>query len=64
MYQDIHAYLLKWLPRFAASNRAYVTIAIGCTGGHHRSVYIAERLGAALKPALKNVQIRHRDLSE
>lgn len=64
MYQDIHAYLLKWLPRFAASNRAYVTIAIGCTGGHHRSVYIAERLGAALKPALKNVQIRHRDLNE
>ncbi len=64
MYQDIHAYLLKWLPRFAASNRAYVTIAIGCTGGHHRSVYIAERLGAALKPALKNVQIRHRDLIE
>ena len=64
MYQDIHSYLLKWLPRFAASNRAYVTIAIGCTGGHHRSVYIAERLGAALKPALKNVQIRHRDLSE
>lgn len=64
MYQDIHAYLLKWLPRFAASNRAYVTIAIGCTGGHHRSVYIAERLGAALKPTLKNVQTRHRDLSE
>lgn len=64
MYQDIQAYLLKWLPRFAASNRAYVTIAIGCTGGHHRSVYIAERLGRALKPALKNVQIRHRDLSE
>ncbi|WP_271410819.1 RNase adapter RapZ [Pseudomonas sp. Q1-7] len=63
MYQDILGYLNKWLPRFAASNRAYVTIAIGCTGGHHRSVYIAERLGAALKPSLKNVQVRHRDLS-
>ncbi|MFZ6047297.1 RNase adapter RapZ [Pseudomonas sp. CR3202] len=63
MYQDILSYLNKWLPRFAASNRAYVTIAIGCTGGHHRSVYIAERLGAALKPSLKNVQVRHRDLS-
>ncbi|NWL79960.1 RNase adapter RapZ [Pseudomonas taiwanensis] len=63
MYQDIHSYLSKWLPRFAASNRAYVTIAIGCTGGHHRSVYIADRLGAALKPSLKNVQVRHRDLS-
>lgn len=63
MYQDILGYLNKWLPRFAASNRAYVTIAIGCTGGHHRSVYLAERLGAALKPSLKNVQVRHRDLS-
>ncbi|MDE3738438.1 MULTISPECIES: RNase adapter RapZ [Pseudomonas] len=63
MYQDILGYLSKWLPRFAASNRAYVTIAIGCTGGHHRSVYVAERLGTALKPSLKNVQVRHRDLS-
>lgn len=63
MYTDIHAYLFKWLPRFAASNRAYVTIAIGCTGGHHRSVYLAERLGQTLKPQLKNLQVRHRDLS-
>ncbi|UVE18557.1 RNase adapter RapZ [Pseudomonas sp. LS44] len=62
MYQDIYAYLTKWLPRFAASNRAYVTIAIGCTGGHHRSVYLAERLGQSLQH-LKNVQVRHRDLS-
>lgn len=63
MYQDILAYLNKWLPRFAASNRAYVTIAIGCTGGQHRSTYIAERIGQALKESLTNVQIRHRDLS-
>jgi UPF0042 nucleotide-binding protein len=63
MYQDILAYLEKWLPRFAASNRAYVTIAIGCTGGHHRSVYLANRLSQALKEPLKNVQVRHRDLS-
>ena len=63
MYTDIHAYLHKWLPRFAASNRAYVTIAIGCTGGHHRSVYLAERLGKTLKPQLKNLQVRHRDLT-
>lgn len=63
MYQDIHHYLKKWLPRFAASNRAYVTIAIGCTGGHHRSVYLASRLGHVLKEELKNVQVRHRDLS-
>lgn len=63
MYQDIYTYLHKWLPRFAASNRSYVTVGIGCTGGHHRSVYLASRLGQALKPLLKNVQIRHRDLS-
>ncbi len=63
MYQDILAYLTKWLPRFAASNRAYVTVAIGCTGGHHRSVYLAERLGQALREPLKNLQVRHRDLS-
>ena len=61
MYADIYAYLAKWLPRFAASNRAYVTIAIGCTGGQHRSVYMAQRLGEALRQKLSNVQIRHRD---
>ncbi len=61
MYADIYAYLAKWLPRFAASNRAYVTVAIGCTGGQHRSVYMAQRLGEALRQKLSNVQIRHRD---
>src|SRR5690606_17560627 len=60
MYQDILAYLNKWLPRFAASNRAYATIAIGCTGGPHRSLYLANRLGEARNPTLKNVQVRHR----
>ena len=63
MYADILGYLNKWLPRFAASNRAYVTIAIGCTGGHHRSVYLVEHIAAALKATLKNVQVRHRDLT-
>lgn len=61
MYADIYTYLAKWLPRFAASNRAYVTVAIGCTGGQHRSVYMAQRLGEALRQELSNVQIRHRD---
>ena len=62
MYNDIYTYLAKWLPRFAASNRAYVTIAIGCNGGQHRSVYMAQRLGQALGKELSNVQIRHRDV--
>lgn len=63
LYRDTHAYLDKWLPRFAASNRSYVTVAIGCTGGQHRSVYLAERLGQALKGRLKNLQVRHRELT-
>ena len=45
MYDDIKNYLHKWLPKFEQSNRCYVTIAIGCTGGQHRSVYMVEHLG-------------------
>jgi len=63
MYQDILVYLEKWLPKLAQSNRAYVTVSIGCTGGRHRSVWLAEKLSQALKPQLVNVQTRHRDLS-
>lgn len=59
---DLLHYLVKWLPRVGASNRAYVTIAIGCTGGQHRSVYVVERLAAALRPQLKAIQVRHRDV--
>ena len=62
MYTDIHAYLYKWLPRFAASNRAYVTIAIGCTGGQHRSVYIAEWLARGFADQAR-VLVRHRTLA-
>lgn len=59
---DLLHYLVKWLPRVGASNRAYVTIAIGCTGGQHRSVYVVERLAAALRPQLNAIQVRHRDV--
>ena len=62
MYQDIYQFLLKWLPRYAAGERSYMSIAIGCTGGHHRSVYIAERLVRELSPHFSNLLIRHRDL--
>lgn len=61
LFADILHYLKKWLPRVGASNRAYVTIAIGCTGGQHRSVYMVERLAAALRPTIDNIQVRHRD---
>lgn len=61
LFDDLFHYLQKWLPRVGANHRAYVTIAIGCTGGQHRSVYLVERLAAALQPSLGNIQIRHRD---
>jgi UPF0042 nucleotide-binding protein len=62
MAQHISAFLDSWIPQFEAENRSYLTIAIGCTGGHHRSVYIAERLAAHFKTLGKHVLTRHRDL--
>ena len=64
MFEQIETYLNTWLPRFKASNRSYMTVAIGCTGGQHRSVYLANRLHAALAPRFVNVQIRHRELRQ
>lgn len=62
MFDDIYAMLHKWLPRFVAGNRSYITVSLGCTGGQHRSVYMAERLAKAFLPDYKDVQIRHREL--
>lgn len=62
MFTDLRNYLEKWLPEFEANNRSYMTVAIGCTGGHHRSVYLTERLTKHFSQSLKNVQSRHRDL--
>lgn len=62
MYEDIHRYLATWLPRFAENHRVYMTVAIGCTGGQHRSVYMAERLGSAFARDNENVLVRHREL--
>ena len=61
MAEDIRAYVEKWLPSFVADNRSYLTVAIGCTGGQHRSVYIAERLATYFR-AHGTVLIRHREL--
>ena len=60
MIDDIHAFLMKWLPHFRDDNRSYLTVAIGCTGGQHRSVFIAETLAARLAHDA-NVIVRHRD---
>ena len=51
----------RWLPRFARDRRAALTVAIGCTGGRHRSVYLAEQLAARLRPHHALI-VRHRDI--
>ena len=43
---DLIAFLERWLPSLVRSNRSYLTVAVGCTGGQHRSVHLAERLAA------------------
>jgi UPF0042 nucleotide-binding protein len=63
MFNDIQDFLKKWLPQFEANNRTYMTVSIGCTGGQHRSVYMAERLFAAYQNEFPNVQVRHRELN-
>lgn len=63
MRADILAHLRRWLPKFEQSNRSYMTIAIGCTGGQHRSVFMAEQLYAHLAKEQPNIQLRHRELT-
>ena len=60
MTEDIRQMVAKWLPAFRRENRSYLTVAIGCTGGQHRSVYITEQLARAF--AHEQVLIRHRQL--
>ncbi|CAA0083344.1 RNase adapter protein RapZ [Zhongshania aliphaticivorans] len=62
MYNDILQYLQHWLPKIETSNRSYFTIAIGCTGGQHRSVYMTETLAKALRNSYPDLQVRHREL--
>jgi RNase adapter protein RapZ len=62
MLADIRDYIEKWLPCFVRDNRSYLTVAIGCTGGRHRSVYFAENLAAHFRGS-RGVLIRHRELS-
>ncbi|AQU82020.1 MAG: RNase adapter RapZ [Halomonas sp.] len=62
MRSDIYGWLEKWLPAYQNSQRSYMTIAIGCTGGQHRSVYMAEQLAQQLIKHTGEVQLRHREL--
>jgi UPF0042 nucleotide-binding protein len=62
MKNDIIIYLEKWLPVFEENNRPYTTISVGCTGGHHRSVYIAQQLSEHFSAVYPDTQIKHREL--
>ena len=62
LYRDICHYLDNWLPRYRDSNRSYMTVAMGCTGGQHRSVYLADRLFQHYREQFPNIHIRHREL--
>ena len=61
--EDVRALLARWLPEIVRENRSYVTVAIGCTGGRHRSVYMAERLAQAFGADWR-VLVRHRGLAQ
>ena len=61
MFGQIVEFLLEWLPQFEMQNRVYMTVATGCTGGRHRSVYMAERLASAFHDSYPNVLVRHRE---
>ena len=63
MFEDISRFLKNWLPQFQENNRTYMTVSIGCTGGQHRSVYMAERLFRHHRDNHSNVQLRHRELN-
>jgi UPF0042 nucleotide-binding protein len=63
MLDSIVGFLRKWLPDFERENRSYITIAIGCTGGQHRSVYLCQKMGAIFEDRDGvSVQVRHREL--
>jgi RNase adapter protein RapZ len=63
MFRDIRDFVERWLPSFVADNRSYLTVAIGCTGGQHRSVYFAEKLARHFEHQ-QQVLVRHRELTQ
>ena len=62
MVEDIAGFVEGWAGSFETSNRAYLTVAIGCTGGQHRSVYVVEQLAARFRERFGVVTVRHREL--
>lgn len=64
MLADILNFLKTWLPEFQHSQRSYVTVGIGCTGGRHRSVYLVDRLAQGLGTGFGQILIHHREMQE
>jgi len=62
MHADILTFLERWIPEYRTSNRSFLTVAIGCTGGQHRSVYMAEKLARSLRELHEPVSTRHKEL--
>jgi UPF0042 nucleotide-binding protein len=62
MIDDIHEFLSTWIPKYEAFERSYLTVAIGCTGGQHRSVYVAETLAERLRQSYGSINTRHHEL--
>ena len=62
MVVDLREFLDRWLPEYRKQDRAYMTVAIGCTGGKHRSVYIVEQLAKTLRGRFDQLSIRHREI--
>jgi RNase adapter protein RapZ len=62
-FEDVRDFISRWLPSLVRSNRSYLTVAVGCTGGQHRSVYLAERLAAHFRTSEETALVRHRDLA-
>lgn len=63
MYEDILSFLKRWIPEYVSGNRSYLTVALGCTGGQHRSVRMTEKLAAALGEMHDPVHTRHNELA-
>lgn len=61
-FQDISTFLARWVPRFEKENRSYLTVAVGCTGGQHRSVFLIDSLARYFQNKAFNVIVRHREL--